>query len=304
MWYSNSDVNFDASLKKKVQMLQQMMKITDGSSETGTSMQKWDQVWKHEITPWDLGRATPLLASELRRCSARGATNFVPRESKNVSVLVPGCGSGYDLNVIREYLQALPDGASYPDIKTVVGLEISETSLNKAQERIRVMLEGLGDISILKSVAIIEEEHVDIQLKLGDFFEPCNKWNHYCTMNTEGIQDQPNGQIELNHLFDFIYDYTFFCALPPTLRDRWGQRMSALLKPKSGRLLTIMYPVDRLDRTGKELRGPPFPVTVDDYRRVLEPHGFYIAHGPYEDENSVESRKGHEYVCWWGLSNR
>ena len=31
--------------------------------------------------------------------------------------------------------------------------------------------------------------------------------------------------------FDFIFDYTFFCALPPSMRGAWGKRTAELLKP-------------------------------------------------------------------------
>ena len=38
--------------------------------------------------------------------------------------------------------------------------------------------------------------------------------------------------------FDFIFDYTFFCALPMTMRPEWGARTAKLLKP--GRLARIL----------------------------------------------------------------
>jgi SAM-dependent methyltransferase len=37
--------------------------------------------------------------------------------------------------------------------------------------------------------------------------------------------------------FGFVFDYTFFCALPPSLRAQWGQRTAELLAP-GGRLLS------------------------------------------------------------------
>jgi len=37
--------------------------------------------------------------------------------------------------------------------------------------------------------------------------------------------------------FHFIFDYTFFCALPPALRAAWGKRTAELLAP-GGRLLS------------------------------------------------------------------
>jgi hypothetical protein len=327
---TDGNVNASMSMKAKVRKLQEVMKENEEEEEEGnpkakadnTPMNKWDQVWKEEITPWDLGRPTPLLASELIAHSRGESAHFIPKNCKTVKVLVPGCGSGYDLNTIREYLESLPvlESESCTEKTTVVGLEISETSLNNAQQRLCAILErswsssGKKDLSssTSKTIAIPDVYYadcVDIQLKLGDFFDPCDKWSHHCSMNTIGVQPHPQPQLKeqsklISQTFDFIYDYTFFCALPPAARGRWGERMSSLLKPKSGRLLTIMYPIlDGLDCSSKALRGPPYPVTVDDYKRALEPHGFYITEGPYVHDDTVESRKGQEYVCWWGLDD-
>ena len=68
-------------------------------------------------------------------------------------------------------------------------------------------------------------------------------------------------------LFDFIYDYTFFCALHPSLHTEWAQQMIKLLKP-GGLLCTLIYPI--MPREG----GPPFEVSMQLYQAVLLPHGF------------------------------
>lgn len=67
--------------------------------------------------------------------------------------------------------------------------------------------------------------------------------------------------------FDFIYDYTFLCALDPSIWIDWATKMAALVKP-GGELCTIIFPIG--DRQG----GPPFQVTMDDYKNLLEPLGF------------------------------
>lgn len=73
--------------------------------------------------------------------------------------------------------------------------------------------------------------------------------------------------------FDLVYDYTFFCALPPSMRSRWASRMASLLKP-GGVLFTLMFPV-RDSGTGAE-GGPPFSVSKEAYASVLEPAGFTL----------------------------
>lgn len=70
---------------------------------------------------------------------------------------------------------------------------------------------------------------------------------------------------------DFIFDYLFFAALDKPMRALWAQSMAALLKPNSGQLATLMFPVDeKMDPN----TGPPYPVTLADFKAVLEPMGF------------------------------
>lgn len=68
--------------------------------------------------------------------------------------------------------------------------------------------------------------------------------------------------------FDFIYDYTFLCALDPSVRPAWAKKMSELVK-KDGELLTLVFPIRPLDD-----KGPPFAVSLDLYRELLLPVGF------------------------------
>ncbi|CAI7793327.1 unnamed protein product [Closterium sp. NIES-54] len=56
--------------------------------------------------------------------------------------------------------------------------------------------------------------------------------------------------------FDAIFDYTFFCALPPSLRGKWATKTAKLLAPH-GVLFTLMFPMD-----GHE-GGPPYAVSKD-----------------------------------------
>lgn len=67
--------------------------------------------------------------------------------------------------------------------------------------------------------------------------------------------------------FTFIYDYTFLCALDPSARTTWAQKMADLLQP-GGELLTLIWPIR--DKPG----GPPFSVSLDLMRSLLEPVGF------------------------------
>lgn len=56
--------------------------------------------------------------------------------------------------------------------------------------------------------------------------------------------------------FDLIWDYTFLCALPPSLWPRWAKSMRRLVAPR-GVLATLLFPV------GDYKGGPPYALQPD-----------------------------------------
>ncbi|XP_043721549.1 probable thiol methyltransferase 2 [Telopea speciosissima] len=95
-------------------------------------------------------------------------------------------------------------------------------------------------------------------------------------------------------LFDLIYDYTFFCAIEPSMRSAWASRIRDYLKP-DGELITLMFPIS--DHVG----GPPYKVSVADYEEVLHPMGFR-AISIEDNELAIEPRKGREKLGRWKRS--
>ena len=67
--------------------------------------------------------------------------------------------------------------------------------------------------------------------------------------------------------FDFAYDYTFFCALDPSMRMEWAATYARLLKTE-GKLFTAVFPI------GERSGGLPYAMTVDLIESLLSPHGF------------------------------
>lgn len=250
---------------------------------------EWETLWQDNITPWDLGQATPLLSDELEK----GLLSNHLSSIQKYRVLVPGCGTGYDLYTIAKHISSCIDTVPKLDSSfVVVGLDISSTSLQKADETIREMMDH--DINTLSS-------QVDIQLKNGDFFKKQNEWLPHSTIdcfsqNRNDIHDEIPDQ---DTSFDFIFDYTFFCALSPKLREKWAMTMTKLIRLQGGKMLTIIFPILKNLDPNKPLLGPPFPVKVEDYKSVLEPLGWKAIDGPRVSEKSIESRKHQELICWW-----
>lgn len=200
----------------------------------------WESFWQQGIgkgDQFDTGTALPELVTQL------------PNLPRGARALVPGCGRGYDVELLSK-------SGRYD---TVIGLDLSETAVAAANAYLAEC--GLdGDASVVQ----------------GNFFE--------------------SDQFLLP--FDLVYDYSFLCALPLELRALWAKRMRELIKV-GGRLVTVMYPMGK----PKEDGGPPYGVSVEDYKELLEGEGGFVARdGPrrLKDEQSHDFRGGgRTYWCVW-----
>ena len=70
---------------------------------------------------------------------------------------------------------------------------------------------------------------------------------------------------ELDDKYDLIIEQTFLCAINPTLRDDYAQKMKTLLKPSGqlvGLMFDVVFPFD----------GPPFGGTAEEYRSLFSKH--------------------------------
>jgi SAM-dependent methyltransferase len=251
-----------------VKQVQEQLKATNHS---------WDDLWKQGLTPWDLGRPTPLLIEELKR-------HPIEANASSLRTLVPGCGSGYDIATLVEHHEALFVAEHFLTESVVIGLDISPTSLERATQVVKAIDKG--------------NSCTRVDLKCGDFFQNETNWKTVYTSHHDRGDDGVSPHYQGDCKFDFIFDYTFFCALTPALRRKWGEAMSSLLRPDTGRLFTIIFPIlPGEDRS----KGPPYPVTIDDYRSSLEPVGFVAESEPYASPHTVPSRDGKELCCYWTL---
>jgi len=201
---------------------------------------RWQKMWGAGLKPgqaFDAGKSAGSLLHALE-------TGLV--DVKGKSCLVPGCGRGYDVELLARC------GAS-----DSTGLEISATATQDANEYL-AGCEGAG----AARARVVE----------ADFFK-------------------------FAEAFDFGYDYTFFCALHPTMRADWAAAWGRLIKP-GGLLVTLIFPVDppRED-------GPPFRVHPDMYTELLPAQGFekvYLEKVP--EELSHPKRAGREFLAVWRRS--
>ena len=93
--------------------------------------------------------------------------------------------------------------------------------------------------------------------------------------------------------FDFVWDYTFFCALDPDRRSDWGATMRRLVKP-SGLLATLLFP---FEDPISDRQGPPWPINTALVRGFVEEAFEEVE--TTEVEQSHSGREGRERLALW-----
>lgn len=72
-----------------------------------------------------------------------------------------------------------------------------------------------------------------------------------------------------NHSFDYVLEYTCFCAIDPTRRAEYADLVTSLLKP-DGIYIDLAFPLD--GRKG----GPPFAISVKEIIDLFQARGFKL----------------------------
>jgi SAM-dependent methyltransferase len=90
--------------------------------------------------------------------------------------------------------------------------------------------------------------------------------------------------------YDLILEQTFFCALPPSMREQYVQKMAELLVPQ-GKLVGLLF------ATEFDKAGPPFGGTTEEYLQLFSP---YFTDAILEPcLNSIRPRQGNELFVKW-----
>ncbi|MEM7333787.1 MAG: methyltransferase domain-containing protein [Chloroflexota bacterium] len=111
----------------------------------------------------------------------------------------------------------------------------------------------------------LEDPHYPITIIQGDIFE---------------LPDS------LTHQFDYILEYTCYCAIHPSRRDDYAALAYRLLK-SDGRWIALSFPI------GNREGGPPYVVQPDQVAERMIEHGFTLLHREMPDD-SVARRVGIE----------
>ena len=109
------------------------------------------------------------------------------------------------------------------------------------------------------------------------------------TVLREDFFDLPD---ELHDQFDYVLEYTCFCAINPERRFEYDRVIWKLLKPE-GKLLGLFFPLDKNVDEG----GPPWGVNISEL------HALFGLHWNLESEEmpkeSIEPRADREIMMIW-----
>src|SRR5687768_17591473 len=90
----------------------------------------------------------------------------------------------------------------------------------------------------------------------------------------------------LDHSFDYVLEYTCFCAIDPKRRAEYANLVTRLLKP-NGIYIDLAFPLD--GRKG----GPPFAVSAAEVMNLFQAHGFNLVSREVPVD-SISPRRGAE----------
>ncbi|KAK5942486.1 hypothetical protein PMZ80_005051 [Knufia obscura] len=216
----------------------------------------WAKLWEAgDFLPWDRMMPSPALPDTLdNHASVVGSAKLVLPDgtTRRKRALVPGCGRGVDVMLLQAY--------GYD----VVGLEYS----SKAVEACEVYAKETENEALyrIKDEKASKGSRVFVQ---GDFY--ADDWLEKAGLGEHGKEG----------VFELIYDYTFFCAMQPSMRPAWAKRMSTLLAPNpQANLICLEFPTTKAPNAG----GPPFASPSKAYMEHLSHPGEDI---PYSEEGEV-----------------
>lgn len=180
------------------------MKVSD-KDVSSMSETNWEELYQDNDCPWNKGTPCP------------GLVEWLESNRMTGTVVVPGCGFGYDAYAIS---QANPEAH-------VIGLDIAPSAIKKAQEM---------------------HNSSNLEFHLSDLFEENDK---------------------LDNKVDWIWEHTFFCAIPMARRSDYVKSVIRLLKPKTGTLLGIFFLNPHME-PGED--GPPHGTSLDELDSLFTPY--------------------------------
>jgi SAM-dependent methyltransferase len=148
--------------------------------------------------------------------------------------------TGWDLGMVSPPLKFWIDTILDKNLRILI------PGAGNAYEVDELIQQGFTSITVIDIAPIVMERLKDryknypqVKLVLGDFFE-------------------------LTASFDVVLEQTFFCAIDPSLRSAYVNKMAEIIVP-DGQLLGVLF-----DRSFEG--GPPFGGSASEYQSLFSPH--------------------------------
>ena len=169
--------------------------------------------------------------------------------------------TGWDLGQVSPPLKAYIDQITDKNIKILI------PGCGNSYEAEYLLQQGFTNVNVIDIAPELVERlkskfksNLHINIILGDFFEHSGE-------------------------YDLILEQTFFCALDPSLRRKYVEKMANLLK-SDGKIAGVLF------SKIFEMTGPPFGGTKEEYQELFkDKFNFKIFEPCY---NSYEKRLGNE----------
>lgn len=174
-------------------------------------------------------------------------------------------GAGWDLGrPIPVFERLLEEGFCKPGEMIVLGAGRGYDARMFARLGYRVTAVDFADEAV-QAMRALDDPDAPVEILQADFFH------------------LPR---DMKNRFDYVLDYTCFCAIDPQRREEYADLVSCLLKP-GATYIVLAFPIS--DHRG----GPPFAVSADQLLDLFQGRGFEVLRRE-KPEDSVPSRRGAE----------
>ncbi|KJX93100.1 thiol methyltransferase like protein [Zymoseptoria brevis] len=231
----------------------QILRETFANTDPSTHTSHWESLWSQSLTPWDRSGPSMALKDAILSKSSifrPSPSSMDPSTTCRKRALVPGCGRGYDVLLLASL--------GYD----TWGLDASPTAI-AAAESLKSSLLASSPPDPAYAAPPPPPSEVNITPGTATFLEADFFQTSLPFPKNGDDDDIDDGKEETS--FDLIFDYTFLCALPPSLRPSWSARLHSLLTPETGRLVCLEWPLHKAPSEG----GPPHGLTGELYEELL-----------------------------------
>jgi hypothetical protein len=96
---------------------------------------------------------------------------------------------------------------------------------------------------------------------------------------------------EFDGTFDYVLEYTCYCAIDPERRAEYAAKVASVLK-RRGKYIGLLFPTGGTDAARASM-GPPFAVDAEELVRLMQGQGMILAEREIPPD-TIKPRKGRE----------